>query len=162
VLAQADAMEVIGTAAAAALHGTGSARIGRDLGVPAATVRSWLRRLRSRAGEIRQDAMHQLGFIGGADPALPDPSGSPPGDALNAVAAAAHAAIIGYGFSRSDLWPLLGRFGWQATWRQRPAADHSRPARAPSCLQPGRDAHHDHHGVTRAAHRDTVSTTPPP
>jgi hypothetical protein len=33
------------------------------------------------------------------------------GDALSAVAAAAHAAITGYGFTRADLWPLLGRFG---------------------------------------------------
>jgi hypothetical protein len=32
-------------------------------------------------------------------------------DALNAVAAAAHAAITGHGFGLADLWPLLGRFG---------------------------------------------------
>jgi len=109
---RADAIEVIGTAAVtAALHGAGSARIGADLGVPAATVRGWLRRLRSRAEAIRQDAMFQLGFIGGSDPALPAPSGSPLGDALSAVAAAAHAAITGYGFTTADLWPLLGRFG---------------------------------------------------
>ena len=118
---RADAIEVIGTAAAAALHGTGSARIGRDLGIPAATVRGWLRRLRSRAGEMRQDAMYQLGFIGGADPALPEPSGSPLGDALNAVAVAAHAAITGYGFSRADLWPLLGRFGLAASLAPAPS-----------------------------------------
>jgi hypothetical protein len=50
---RADAIEVIGTAAAAALAGAGSARIGADPGVPAATVRGWLRRLRSRAEQIR-------------------------------------------------------------------------------------------------------------
>jgi hypothetical protein len=116
-----DAIEVIGTAAAAALAGDGSARIGAGLGVPAATVRGWLRRYRSRAGEMRQDAMFQLGFIAGADPALPVPSASPLGDALNAVAAAAHAAITGYGFSRADLWPLLGRYG---------LARHLMPARS--------------------------------
>ena len=55
--------------------------------------------------------MLQLGFIGGSDPALPVPSGSPLGDALSAVAACAHAAITSYGLSRADLWPLLGRFG---------------------------------------------------
>jgi transposase-like protein len=114
-----DAIEVIGTAAAAALAGDGSARIGAGLGVPAATVRGWLRRYRSRAGEMRQDAMFQLGFIAGADPALPVPSASPLGDALNAVAA--HAAITGYGFSRADLWPLLGRYG---------LARHLMPARS--------------------------------
>jgi hypothetical protein len=66
-------------------------------------VRGWLRRLRSRAAEMRQDAVHQLGFTGGADPALPELSGSPLGDALNAVAATAHAAITGYGLSRADV-----------------------------------------------------------
>ena len=65
--------------------------------------------------------MFQLGFIGGADPVLPEPSGSPLGDALSAVAAAAHAAITGYGFTRADLWPLLGRYG---------LARHLAPARA--------------------------------
>jgi hypothetical protein len=85
--------------------------------------RQWVAqaRLRSRAEEMRQDAMFQLGFIGGADPVLPEPSGSPLGDALSAVAAAAHAAITGYGFTRADLWPLLGRYG---------LACHLAPARA--------------------------------
>ena len=41
------------SAAAAAPAGAGSARIGADLGVPAATVRGWLRRLRSRAEQMR-------------------------------------------------------------------------------------------------------------
>ncbi len=118
---RADAIEVIGTALAAALGGTGYGRIGADLGVAPATVRGWLRRRRSRAGEMRWDAMRQLGAIGGTDPALPEPAASPLGDALNAVAAAAHAAIAGHGFSRADLWPLLGRFG---------LARHLMPARA--------------------------------
>ena len=59
---RADAIEVIGTAAGMALAGAGCGRIGAGLGVPAATVRGWLRRLRSRAEEMRQDAMFQLGF----------------------------------------------------------------------------------------------------
>ena len=67
---RADGIEVIG-----------SGRIGQDLGVPAATVRGWLRLLRSHTEEMRQDAMHQLGVIGGTDPVLPEPSGSPLGDA---------------------------------------------------------------------------------
>ena len=82
-LRRADAVQVIGAAAALALAGAGSARIGAVLGVPAATVRGWLRRLRSRAEDMRQDAMHQLGFIAGlADPPLPALSRSPLGDAL--------------------------------------------------------------------------------
>jgi hypothetical protein len=38
------------------LHGVGSARLGAQLGVPAATVRGWLRRLRARAGQMLQEA----------------------------------------------------------------------------------------------------------
>ena len=119
---RADAIEVIGTAAAMALAGAGYGRIGAGLGVPAATVRGWLRRLRSAAEAMRQDAMRQLGFAGGlADPPLPGPAASPLGDALNAVAACVHAAITRFGLSRADLWPLLGRFG---------LARHLAPARA--------------------------------
>jgi Domain of unknown function (DUF6431) len=118
---RADAIEVIGTALAAALGGAGPARIGADLGVPPGTVRGWLRRLRSRAEEIRGFAMRQLDAIGGDGPALPEPASSPLHDALNAVAAAAHAAITGHRFGPADLWPLLGRFG---------LARHLLPARA--------------------------------
>jgi hypothetical protein len=90
--------------------------------VSAATVRGWLRRLRSAAEAMRRDAMYQLGFVGGlADPPLPGPAASPLGDALNAVAACAHAAITRFGLSRAGLWPLLGRFG---------LARHLAPARA--------------------------------
>ena len=60
---------------------------------------------------MRCYAMGELGAIGGTDPALPAPAASPLGDALNAVAAAAHAAITGHGFAQAGLWPLLGRFG---------------------------------------------------
>ena len=70
---RADAIEVIGTGLAAALAGAGCTRIGADLDVPPATVRGWLRRLRSRAEQMRCFAMFQLGAIGGTDPALPRP-----------------------------------------------------------------------------------------
>ena len=70
---------------------------------------------------MRCFAMHQLGGIGGTGPALPGPAASPLHDTLNAVAAAAYAAITGYGLSPADLWPLLGRFG---------LARHLAPARA--------------------------------
>ena len=80
---RADAIEVIGTGLAAALDGAGCTRIGADLDVPPATARGWLRRLRSRAEEMRCFAMFQLGAIGGTDPALPGPDASPLHDALN-------------------------------------------------------------------------------
>jgi hypothetical protein len=92
------------------------------------------RPLRSRAEDVRQGAMRQLGFIAGlADPPLPALSGSPLGDALNAVAACAHAAITGSGLPRGDLWALLDRFGCPATSLPPAPADHFLPARAPAC-----------------------------
>jgi hypothetical protein len=42
--------------ASGALHGTGTARLGEQLRVSAATVRGWLRRLRGRAEDMRRDA----------------------------------------------------------------------------------------------------------
>ena len=109
---RADAVGVIAAAAAAsALHGTGTARIGADLGVPAATVRGWLRRLRAGADAMRQDAMVIFGRItAGHDAPYPEPSGSALGDALSAVAACAHAAITFCGRTAADWEPLLGLF----------------------------------------------------
>jgi Domain of unknown function (DUF6431) len=55
---RADAVGVIARAAvASALRGAGSGRLGRELGVPAVTVRGWLRCLRGLAGDMCQDAM---------------------------------------------------------------------------------------------------------
>jgi transposase-like protein len=110
---RADAVGVIVAAAVtSALHGTGTARIGADLGVPAATVRGWLRRLRARSGAMRQDAMVIFGRLtAGCDAPFPEPSGSALGDALSAVAACAHAAITFCGRAAADLEPLLGLFG---------------------------------------------------
>jgi len=70
------------------------------LDVPPATVRGRLRRQRGRAEEMRCFTMVQLGVIGGTDPALTGPDASPLHDALNAIAAAAHAAITGHGHAR--------------------------------------------------------------
>ena len=110
---RADAAGVIAAAAvASALHGTGQARIGAQPGVPAATVRGWLRRLRSRAGAMRQDAMIIFGRLtAGRDAPYPEPSGSPLGDALSAVAACAHAAVAFCGRAAADWEALLGLFG---------------------------------------------------
>ena len=96
--------------------------------------------------------MFQLGFIGGADPVLPEPSGSPLGDALSAVAAAAHAAITGHGLTRADLWPLLGRYG---------LARHLAPARArlTTAGRPGRPGHRHARGLAATL---TMTTTTPP
>jgi hypothetical protein len=61
---RADAVGVIARAAAASvLHGTGTAQLGAELGVPAATVRGWLRRLRERAGQMLQEATASFGRL---------------------------------------------------------------------------------------------------
>jgi transposase-like protein len=49
-------LHVIGTALAAAGEGAGSRSVATQLGIPAGTVRSWLRRARSNA-----EALYQLG-----------------------------------------------------------------------------------------------------
>ena len=109
---RADAAGVIASAVASALYGTGPARIGAQVGVTAATVRGWLRRLRSRAGAMRQDAMTIFGRItAGRDASHPEPSGSPLGDALSAVAACAHTAVAFHGRTAADWVPLPGLFG---------------------------------------------------
>jgi len=116
-------------AALSALHGTGSARIGAQLSVPAATVRGWLRRLRSRAGEMLQEATASFGFLvavietpEGRDPVPPGPTGSLLGDALAAVAACAHAAIRWHGRREAGLAALIGRFGLAAALAPAPGS----------------------------------------
>jgi len=102
-------IEVIATAAGAAVSGAGHRAIAADLGVPPATVRGWLRRLRSRAEQLRAYAARQLGSIDPhAEP--PSPAGSPLADALGALAAAVHAARR-IGHDPQSTWPLLGTLG---------------------------------------------------
>jgi transposase-like protein len=76
---RAHGLEVIGTAAAAALAGHGHRAIGAGLAVPAATVRGWLRRLRARAEQLRCHALGQLAVFGGDRADHMGPSGPPPG-----------------------------------------------------------------------------------
>ena len=127
---RADAIGVIARAAAAsALHGTGSARLGAQLGVPASTVRGWLRRLRARAGQLLQEATASFGFLiavietpEGRDPCPPGPTGSVLGDALAAVAACAFAAIRWHGRPVPAWDALTGRFGLAAALAPAPGS----------------------------------------
>ena len=97
-----------------------------------------------------------------AGPPLPGPTGSPLGDALNAVAACAHAAITRFGLSRADLWPLLaGRRGPPSRARPRRLI-LSRKPRHRHARGPARDAHHDHHAAIPGAHGATMSTMASP
>jgi transposase-like protein len=119
---RAGAVGVIARAAAASvLHGTGTARLGVELGVPAATVRGWLRRLRERAGQVLQEATAEFGRLvavietpEGRDPCPPGPAGSRLGDALALVAACSVAAVRWHGQAEADLEALAGRFGLAA------------------------------------------------
>jgi hypothetical protein len=119
---RADSAGVIARAAAlSALRGTGSARIGAELGVPAATARGWLRRLRAGAGQMLQEASAEFGRLvavietpEGRDPCPPGPTGSVLGDALALVVACAVAAVRWHGQAEAELEPLIGRFGLAA------------------------------------------------
>jgi hypothetical protein len=127
---RADCVGVIARAAAASvLHGTGAARLGAELGVPAATVRGWLRRLRARAGRMLQEATAEFGRLvaviqtpEGRDPSPPGPTGSPLGDALALVIACALAAITWHGRAEADLDALVGRFGLAAALAPAPGS----------------------------------------
>ena len=158
---RADAVRVIARAAAASvLHGTGTARLGVQLGVPAATVRGWLRRLRDRAGQLLQEAS--------SESAAWSPSSRPPRAVIPArrgrpgrrsatpwpwsprarmpLSAGTAAALpistrCRAGSASPPLSPSL------------PEADPAVPAWASSCPEPARDAQHDHPGVIRCASR---------
>jgi hypothetical protein len=127
---RADGAAVIAAAAArSALHGTGTGRLGAELGVPAATVRGWLRRLRGRAGQLLQEASSSFGRLvavavtpEGRDPSPPGPTGSALGDALAAVAACALAAIAWHGYRERDFGALAGRFGLAAALAPAPGS----------------------------------------
>ena len=79
-------VEVIATALAQRLRGHGHRRIGQQLGVPAGTVRGWLRRVARRAERLRGVATRHLY---GPDPAQAPPEPVTLGDALKRALAAA-------------------------------------------------------------------------
>jgi hypothetical protein len=86
-------------------------------------VRGWLRRLRSRAGDLRQDATAALGRLtAGRDWPCLASCGYPLGDALAAVIACARAAIAFHGHAEADLDALLGRFGLAAAFAPAPGS----------------------------------------
>jgi hypothetical protein len=119
---RADGIEVIGVAAGLAMAGHGHRPVAAALGVPAGTVRGWLRRLRARAGALRQHAAGELGRLGYYPPGPPrEPAGTPLGDALNAVAAAVDCAMRNFGYGPQMTWALAGRLGLARFLRPAPA-----------------------------------------
>jgi hypothetical protein len=100
-----DTIEVIGAALLAKRAGLGHRRIATRLGVPAATVRGWLRRFAARADQLRAFA---TGWAYRLDPTLGrvQPRGSPVADALEALGVAVGAAIRVLGPARSP-WHVV-------------------------------------------------------
>ena len=101
-----DEVEVIGVALVAHVAGVGHRRIAERLGVPAATVRGWLRRLRLRAAVIAAFfTQWALTLAPGSDP--PAPTSSAVSDAVEAVGVATRAAVGRFG--PGPVWERAGR-----------------------------------------------------
>lgn len=102
LLRRQDEVEVIGAAIEAHVAGEGHRPIAERLGVPAGTVRGWLRRFDQRAGQTR--ALFTRAAVA-LDPelGLVLPAGSVVVDALEAIAVAGRAWVL--------------RFGPQSVWR---------------------------------------------
>jgi hypothetical protein len=101
-----DELVVIGVALVAHAGGDGQRRIAERLGVPAATVRGWLRRFRLRATAIAAFFTRwALTLTPGSDP--PAPTGSAVGDAVEAVGLATRAAVVRFG--PGPAWARAGR-----------------------------------------------------
>ncbi len=95
---------VIGAVLEARLSGLGYRRIAVQIGVPADTVRSWLRRFRDRSGAIRS---HFVRFAHAVDPELGSiaPAGSLFAEAISAIGVAAGAWVRRFG--ARGLWRLV-------------------------------------------------------
>ena len=101
---RADTAAVIGAALAGAAAGLGHRRVAEQAGRPASTVRGWLRRFASRAEALRSAFTGVLCALD-PDPLLPAPGGSPAGDAVAAIVAAAAAVVRRWGRGALALSP---------------------------------------------------------
>ena len=118
LLRRRDGVEVIGAALVAKASGSGHRRIAVRLGLPASTVRGWLRRFALNAGMVRvwfTVLAHDL------DPLLGriEPAATVVGDAVEAVGVAARAAVLRLGpvkpwsfASTASRGRLLSNTGW--------------------------------------------------
>ena len=106
LLRRRDEVAVIGAAIAAGVAGLGYRRIARGLGVPADTIRGWLRRFVQRAEVLRA---HFTRCAAALDAELGPllPAGSVVADALEAVAVAGRAWVLRFG--AADLWRVASR-----------------------------------------------------
>jgi len=104
LLRRRDGVSVIGAAIEAKVGGEGHRPIAGRLGVPADTVRGWLRRFAARVEAIRAHFTRSAFALDpGLGPVLP--AGSAFADALEAIAVAVRAWVLRFG-SR-PVWPLV-------------------------------------------------------
>jgi Homeodomain-like domain len=96
LLRRRDLVEVIGRALLAKAAGRGHRQVAAELGVPATTVRGWLRRLAERAELVRGHFTRLAVWL---DPqgSPVEPRGSPLADAVEAIGTAAVAAARRFG-----------------------------------------------------------------
>jgi transposase-like protein len=106
LLRRRDAIAVIGEALAAKAAGIGHRVIAKRLGVPAETVRGWLRRFARDADVVRA---HFSRWAFALDPELGPvpPAGSAFADAVAVMAVAARALVLRLG--PGDVWQLVAR-----------------------------------------------------
>jgi hypothetical protein len=85
-------IDLVGQALLASALGRSHRTIGTDLGIPADTVRDWIRRVKARAEWLRVRGTIEAHML---DPMLPVivPAGSALADALSALATAAAASV---------------------------------------------------------------------
>lgn len=101
-----DGVAAVGEAIEAKVAGEGRRRIASRLGVPADTVRGWLRRFAGRADQIRA---HFTRWAVALDPEVGalGPAGGGIADALEAMAIAARAWVLRFG--PGDPWRIASR-----------------------------------------------------
>lgn len=100
--------DTIGAALLAAAHGAGHRPIADRLGIPADTVRGWLRAARDNSRWLYKTAAIALHNAVREDPALPPPNRSALWHAVEALGAAAAAMRRMFGTSlRTTAWPLI-------------------------------------------------------
>ncbi|EWT04671.1 hypothetical protein N864_09485 [Intrasporangium chromatireducens Q5-1] len=90
------AAEVVGAALAARARGSGHRVIGQALGVPAATVRGWLRVMTARLAQVRASLL-QVAARAGVEWTVPKAQGCSWRDLLAALAAASEAVTGRFG-----------------------------------------------------------------
>jgi hypothetical protein len=117
LLRRADAAELIGAALTARAAGLGHRRIAVWLGVPAGTVRGWLRRWGSRLDAARLHFV-VVARLAGVDQAVPKAMGSPWRDVLAALGAATTAVTARFG--------AAGVIGPVTAWQVAAASSGSR------------------------------------